>query len=57
MHRMTRRREDSTRRMQGGEGAEGARPNRNHQQQNDVYRDSRNSLYEAEGDMKHDGQR
>ena len=42
--------------MKRGGGAEGATPNRKHQQQQDVHRDSRNNLHEAEGDKKHDGQ-
>ena len=41
----------------GGRGTEGARPYRNSYQQQDIYRDSRNSVYEAKGDMMQDGQR
>ena len=36
--------------------AEGATPNRKHQQQQDIHRDSRNNLHVAEGDRKCDGQ-
>ena len=56
VRRMSRRREDSMRQKTGGGGVEGARPNRNRQQQQDVYINSKTSLYEVEGDMKHDGQ-
>ena len=50
------RKEDSMGQTKRGGGAEGATPNRKRQQQQDVRRDSRNDLHEAEGDRKHDGQ-
>ena len=51
-----RRKEDSMGQTKRGGGAEGATPNRKCQQQQDVHRDSRNDLHEAEGDRKRDGQ-
>ena len=56
VHPMPRRKEDSMGQTKRGGGAEGATPNRKHQQQQDVHRDSRNDLHEVEGDRKRDGQ-
>ena len=51
-----RRKEDSMDQTKRGEGAEGATPNRERQQQQDIHRDSRKNLHEAEGDKKRDRQ-
>ena len=51
-----RKKEDSMGQTKRGRGAEGATPNCKRQQQQDVHRDSRNNLHEAEGDRKRDGQ-
>ena len=42
--------------MKGGGGVEGATPDCKHQQEQNVYRDSKKNLHKAEGDRKHDGQ-
>ena len=56
MYRMPRRNEDSMGQMKGGGGEEGVTPNRKRQREQDVHRDTKNYLHEAEGDRKHDGQ-
>ena len=50
------RKKDSMGQTKRVRGAEGATPNCKRQQQQDVHRDSRNNLHEAEGDRKRDRQ-